>query len=252
VKVGSGEDWRGLFDQQRGYVNRFGILTEAVLVQEYAEGTEFIVDLYSVDGRHGLVDVCRYRKHDRGERIAIYDYAEFVPPDHPDVAVLAPYTMQAADAVGIRNGSTHAEVMLTDDGPLLIELASRLSGSCMMISGRLATGDCQIDRTVRHYVDGSFTPGFELLQNARTMWLCAERDGIVRNIELLEELKGLPTVDSMSLPQNGQAIPATYDMFTAMGWINLASPDMHAIEEDYVRIREAERRIVIAPRSARR
>jgi len=244
---GPGEDWRPHFDAQLGYVNRFDIRTDRVLVQEYAQGPEFIVDLYSVDGRHGLANVCRYVKHSRGSRIGIYDAAEYLPPGHPEVAMLFAYTKLAADAVGIRNGSTHAEVIVTVDGPRLVEIASRLSGGCMMASGRLATGDCQIDRTVRHYLDGEFSPGFELVRHVRTMWLGTEQDGVLRNIEILEGARDLPTVHSMDLARNGTLISCTEDAFTELGWIILGGCDEDAMEADYQQIKEWERQVVVEP-----
>lgn len=247
-----GEDWRPHFDRVLGAVNMFDIANDQVVVQEYLEGTEFIVDLYSVDGRHGVVDVCRYRKHDRGDRIGIYDAAVFVPPDDPDVPPLVDYVVRAADAVGIRNGSTHAEVKLTPDGPRLVEIAGRLSGSCMMIAGKLATGDCQIDRTVRHHVDGDFRESYELVRHARTMWIGTGTDGILRNIEVLERAIELPTVHSLSLVGNGSRVSRTVDAFTELGWIILAGTDEAAVEADYQRIKELERQVVVEPVGTRR
>jgi biotin carboxylase len=239
--IGPGEDWRGCFDTILGQVNGFDLRNDTVVVQEFLDGPEYIVDLYSVDGRHGLVDACIYAKHDRGRRIGIYDLADFLPPDHPDIGPLAEYSMCAAEAVGIRNGSTHAEVIMTEQGPRLVELAARYSGSCMMLSGSLATGDNQIERTVRHVLDGTFTPSFEVRREVRTLWLCADHAGPVRDMEILEAVADLPTVYRMSIPRNGKRVPMTNDVTTSLGWIILGAADRDAIEADYDRIRAMER-----------
>lgn len=243
----AGEDWRPLFRSMVGSLNDYRIVNDEIVVQEYAEGTEYIVDLYSVAGRHGLVDVCVYVKHDLGGRIGIYDVADFLGADDPIVTILAEYTKRAAHAVGIRNGSTHAEVMLTEDGPLLIELAARYSGSCMMLSGKLATGTNQIDLTVRHHLDGYFSPDFRLEREVRTLWLAATNAGVVRNAEVLAAARELPTVFQNSLPQNGQRVAKTEDMHTCLGWIIQAAADWPAIERDYRTIRELEQRLEIEP-----
>ncbi len=240
-RIPPGGDWRRCFTHILGQVNGFELRNDTVIVQEYLEGLEYIVDLYSVDGRHGLVDTCVYAKHDRGPRIGIYDIADFLPPGHPDVAVLADYTMRAADAVGIRNGSTHAEVVMTADGPRLVELAARYSGSCMMLSGSLATGDNQIERTVRHLLDGTFTPGFELVKEVRTLWLCADFAGPVRRMDILQEIAALPTVHRMAVPPEGKEVPMTNDVTTSLGWVIQGADDWAAIEKDTRRIRELER-----------
>jgi hypothetical protein len=250
VLIEAGGDWRAYFEQLLGTKNHYGMVNEDVIVQEFAEGTEYIVDLYSVDGEHGLVDVCEYRKHNKNGQIGIYDVADFVHPGDPVVEELAEYTKIAAHACGIRNGSTHAEVMLTPKGPRLIELAARYSGSCMMISGSLATGDNQIDRTVRHYVDGEFLPSFEIVKECRTLWLAANQDGILRNIELLDAAKDLPTFFAMSVPENGTKVPYTTGMSTSLGWIIQSGPDWESIEADYAIIRKLESQLVIEPTEA--
>jgi biotin carboxylase len=234
------EDWRPYFDHVLGQVNGFELRNDTVVMQEFLEGPEYIVDLYSAGGRHGLVDTCRYAKHDRGARIGIYDYADFLPPEHPDVLTLGDYTVRAAEAVGIRNGSTHAEVIATAQGPRLVELAARYSGSCMMLAGAYATGDNQIDRTVRHVLDGGFDPGFRLVRPVRAMWLCAEQPGAVVRTDILERLRELPTVWKASLPYEGKHVPMTNDVTTALGWVILGAPGWDAIEADYRRIRELE------------
>ncbi|MET8857277.1 ATP-grasp domain-containing protein [Streptomyces sp. NPDC004579] len=239
--VPAGGEWLGHFTHILGQVNGFELRNDTVIVQEFLEGPEYIVDLYSVDGRHGLVDTCVYAKHDRGPRYGIYDVADFLAPDHPDVAVLAPYVMRAADAVGIRNGSTHAEAIMTQDGPRLVELAARYSGSCMMISGSLATGDNQIERTVRHVLDGEFTPSFELVKEVRTLWLCSDLAGPVHNMEILRAIADLPTTYSMSIPPEGRDMPLTNDVTTSLGWVIQGADDWGAIEKDSARIRELER-----------
>src|SRR4029450_9890186 len=118
----AGQAWRPYFDQIYGTVNDLAIRNDAVLVQEFAEGTEYLVDSYSVDGRHGLVDVCRYTKVQRGDRIGIYDLVDFIEPDHPETLAVWPYIQRVLDAVGIRNGCAHTEVILTADGPRFLEI----------------------------------------------------------------------------------------------------------------------------------
>jgi hypothetical protein len=109
-----------------------------------------LVDTYSVGGRHGLVDVCRYTKRQFGDRIGIYDCVEFLPPADPDVALAWSYTQRVLDAVGVRNGCGHVEVMLTPDGPRLIEIGSRPAGGGHQLITEIATGDNHIKRTVAH------------------------------------------------------------------------------------------------------
>jgi biotin carboxylase len=249
--VRPGEDWAACFDLINGAVNRYGQRNAGVLVQEFAEGTEYVVDMYSVDGRHGLAEVCRYRKRARGSKLGLYDRTDFMPPDAPGVPEVTAYAARVADAVGIRDGSSHTEVVLTSDGPRLIEIAARLAGTPLQQAARLATGDCQIDRTVRHVLDGEFTQSYQLRQHAAIVCLSAPQAGVLRNAELLDGLRDLPTARLVSLPHStGEYIPATEDLFTLLGWVLLASPSSAELDRDYAAIRETEGRVLItaAPR----
>jgi hypothetical protein len=244
----AGEDWRPHFDVLCGAVNRFGVRNAGVLVQEFAKGVEFVVDTYSVDGRHGLTDVLEYRKRTRGSRLGLYERVVFVPRDDPRLPVLVDYAMHVLDVLGIRNGAAHAEVMLTDDGPRLVEVAARLAGTPVQQSARFATGDCQIDRAVRRHLDGTFTPDYELRQHV-TIWMLASHSaGVLRDGSSVQGLRDLPTVVDAGLPYDtGDTLPATEDLFTLLGWLVLASPDRAAIERDYSVIQTVERDLPVDP-----
>jgi biotin carboxylase len=245
-KVEAGQDWRPVFDRLLGSVNRFDIVNDTVLVQEFAAGTEYIVDTYSVDGQFGLVSVSRYSKSAKNDRIGIYDAVDYLEPDDPLTTTLGEYTRQVAQAVGIRNGCTHTEIMLTADGPRLIEIAARLAGSGLQHSARLATGDSQIDRTVRHHLDGTFTPSYRITQPTRVLWLSSPDAGTLADVEGLDALQDLPTFQRRGLPyRNGDQVPRTEDLFTSLGWVILAGPSQDALDTDTARVRELEKRVTV-------
>lgn len=247
-KVEAGEDWRPPFRQLLGSVNKFDIPNDSILIQEFASGTEFVVDTYSVDGELGLVAVVQYSKSARGDRIGVYDAEDYLHPEDPLVSVLASYTRQVAEAVGIRTGCTHTEIMHTDSGPRLIEIAARLDGGCGQQAARLATGDSQIDRAVRHHLDSAFTPGFEIVAATRVAWLSAANSGTMSNAEVLDEVRELASFQKLGCRYpNGSQVPKTEDLFTTLGWVLLSTPDQDVLDQDTKRVREIEAKVVIDP-----
>jgi biotin carboxylase len=246
--VGAGEDWRPVFRRILGRVNEFGILNEAVLVQELAVGTEYLVDSYSVGGEHGLVDVCRYSKQQRGDRIGVYDLVDFLPPDGPGVAELWAYAQRVLDAVGVRTGCCHTEVIVTADGPRFLEVGARPAGGGHQMITKLATGTNQIERTVAHRVHGHFTASYELVRHVCSVVLSAPRAGVWRNAELFDEVDALPTFHVKHFYYGtGDAVPAPAGLSTMLGWVVLAAdatPAGHeAMQADYHRIRALERAV---------
>jgi hypothetical protein len=244
--VPPGDGWRPLVDRLVGKVNLTGLVNEAVLVQEFADGPELLVDSYSVDGVHGLVDVCRYTKVRRGDRIGIYDRVDFLPPEHPHVRAVWPYVQDVLDAVGIRNGCGHSEVVLTSEGPRLLEVAERPAGGGHQLISKLATGDNHILRTVAHRVHGRFEPGYQLVQHVRGVFLSAPIAGMLRNPEVFDQVDQVPTFYAKQLPHGaGDFVPQTVDLSNILGWVVLAGPYEAEIDADYRRIKAMESAINI-------
>ncbi|MFD7020272.1 ATP-grasp domain-containing protein [Streptomyces sp. NPDC059928] len=247
-KVEAGEDWRLPFRQLLGSVNMFDLSNDSILLQEFASGTEFVVDTYSVNGELGLVAVVQYSKSTRGDRIGVYDAEDYLLPGDPLVGVLESYTRQVARAVGIRTGCTHTEIMMTDQGPRLIEIAARLDGGCGQQAARLATGDCQIDRAVRHHLDSVFVPGYEIVRPTRVAWLSAANSGTMRNAEVLDGVRELASFQKLGCRYpNGSRVPMTEDLFSTLGWVLLSAPDQDVVDQDTKRVREIEAKVVIDP-----
>src|SRR4029077_10924525 len=105
-----------------------GKRSETVVFQEQAIGTEHAVGTVSANGRHYLVHLIKYNKTSSGERKTVFDHVEFVPHDPEILGDLFDYTQKTLNALGVRWGATHTEIMLTKNGPRLIETSARMIG----------------------------------------------------------------------------------------------------------------------------
>jgi hypothetical protein len=246
--VPEGADWRPFFAEIYGRVNKVGLVNESVIVEEFAEGTEYMIDSYSADGRHGVVDVCRYTKSRRGDRIGIYDMIDFLPPDDPEVLLVWPYTKRILDAVGVRNGCGHTEVIVTPTGPRFLEIGARPAGGGHQMITKLATGTNHILRTVAHRVRGEFTDNYQLIQYVCSVVIRAPRTGIWRNAEIFDDVGSLATYWAHHFGfGTGDLVPETTDIYTHLGWVVLATTDAQAKAADYSRIKALEQQLKIDP-----
>jgi biotin carboxylase len=246
--VGPGADWRPVFDRILGRVNEFGLVNEAVLLQEHAVGTEYLIDSYSVAGEHGLVDVCRYSKVRRGDRIGVYDLVDFLAPDAPEVAGLWAYARSVLDAVGVRTGCCHTEVIVTAAGPRFLEVGARPAGGGHQMITKLATGSNHIERTVAHRVRGEFDPGYRLERHVCSVVLSAPRAGVWANADVFDGVEALETFHARHFYfGTGDAVPAPAGLSTMLGWVVLTAPGTDAghaaMRADYRRIRALERSV---------
>jgi biotin carboxylase len=219
--------------------------SETVVIQEQAIGTEYAVGTVSAGGRHALVHLIKYNKISAGDRKTVYDHVELVAYDPAVLGELLDYTRRALDALGVRWGATHTEIMLTPDGPRLIETSARMIGGPVVGFARAATGSSQADKLVEAYVDGDIPAmEFTLKQTVVSVFLKADRAGTAVNLEVLDAAATLSTLLLKYVwIKNGDRVPRTIDYLTSIGMIALAG-DREAIFEDYKRIRELESKLV--------
>ncbi|MDX8149385.1 ATP-grasp domain-containing protein [Lentzea sp. BCCO 10_0061] len=243
-----GDDWQAKFNRILGCVNKLNIRNDKVLVQELAVGTEYEVDTYSIDGEHGLVAVWRYAKQRRGDRLGIYLSNTLVAQDEPVVDVLFDYVRQVLEATGVRNGPAHVEVMITPDGPRLIEIGARLAGAEQQELTVLGTGESQITRMVRHRVDGDSSVGrYSRRRHVKSVYLSSPAAGELGNSVRFDELASLlPSYQSDALPyREGSTVPRTDDLWTSLGSVVLASTDADQLERDVAVVREIEAGLIV-------
>jgi biotin carboxylase len=247
-----GEGWREQFTALLGTRNKTGVLSEQVLVQEHVTGTECVVDTVSYGGRHSITDLLRYRRVRLGEGMAVYDSVEWIPYDLDAYGELVDYGLRALDAVGLRHWAAHTEIMMTGDGPRLLEINPRLAGAGNPAVTKIATGESQVTRIVDVCAGrGTDLPaGFTLRRRVMAVFLIAHSTGVVRNAEILEKARLLPSYHSpVRLVKTGDNVEATTDILTSMmmGYVILAHERAEQVYADREAIRELEKELVIEP-----
>jgi len=89
---------------------------EEILCQEFLQGKEYVVDHVSRDGVHKTVMVWVYDKRPVNGASFVYFGDIPVDPGSPESQLLIPYVRGVLDAIGVRNGPSHGEVIMTADG----------------------------------------------------------------------------------------------------------------------------------------
>lgn len=140
----SEQEVREAFDTILSSKNVFGEKNTSVLVQEYLRGTEFVVDSISHEGVHRVTALWRYDKRPlNGAAFVYYGLRLFESEGGGEGGrggvrevewALARYAHRCLDALGIKNGFSHAEVMWVEgEGgmggePCLVEVGARPHG----------------------------------------------------------------------------------------------------------------------------
>lgn len=114
-------------------------LERVVLLEEVLTGTEVSVEAVTVDGRTTIVGIT-----DK----SVVGPPAFVESGHMFPAALPPgaaagveaFVVEALAAIGLTHGSSHSEVMITADGPRLVEINPRQGGGYIFDLVHLVTG----------------------------------------------------------------------------------------------------------------
>ena len=105
-----------LADVQRAYgnimgkINGLGLVNKAVLVQEYLEGQEYVVDMVSKDGEHKVAAIWEYdRRAANGAGFVVFGQRLLVESDDHCPALIE-YMKKVVTALGIRYIPTYSQL----------------------------------------------------------------------------------------------------------------------------------------------
>ncbi len=213
----------------------------SVLLQEYLEGKEYLVDIVSFEGNHYVSFVGVYKK-DLIKNIPVYNYAEIVPFETAEAKAIIAYIKRVLDTVGWRNGLSHNEIMFTVNGPILIEINGRQSGSHNYINkmAYYAYGRDQFDILIDciynknaaehkcHPKEAEFTR-YIFLNNFKENKIMKEF-----NIEKINTLQSYK--EQIIFIKKGDKIPLAVSLADVIGNVMLANKDKQQLERDYTTV----------------
>lgn len=225
----------------------FGTFNSSLLMQEFAKGTEFIVNTVSYKGRHTVTDVWRYRKIAVGDRGNAYDYARLITNPNAEERSVMDYALRALTAMGFEYGPSHTEIMLTERGPLLIETGARPMGAVHDIGAlQEALGHIIVDVALDTYIDPQAAEAFaqkpyKPAKTIMTKVFISKKDAAIEEIPLFTLLKYLPTArkGDFDALKSTMRITETVDLATTPGELQLCGTEAEVMH-DYRSLRAFE------------
>lgn len=241
------EEVKTAFEAIFGHRNRIDVLNDAVLLQSLLRGTQYFVNTVSHAGRHYVTEIWGESKP-LVDKAAFINGLEYLLPYRGGIQDdLVAYTRGVLDALGVREGPSHTELMLTAEGPVLVETASRLQGSVDHEAVVQALGHSQVTATVDGVLDPQamarhLEDGYRVHRWIYCVALVSEQDGVILDRPGLPLLESLPSFVSMiRIPPVGSRLRRTVDLFSGPGIVYLVHEDPEVLRQDYERIRRWER-----------
>ncbi|MCW6567019.1 ATP-grasp domain-containing protein [Yersinia ruckeri] len=240
---------KAAFAQILGSQSKLNIVNKQVLIQEYLDGVEYVVNMVSLQGKTRVTEVVRYTKVRLESGRILYDIDDILDESFTHYWTLVDYTRQAIAALGIHNGPSHAEVMLTAQGPKLVEVAARTDGILRPeISARTAQLG-QISATVmaitepERFLALAESPSpYQLLNHSYNVCLINTHEGIFHQQDFITELQKLASFSqAVFYVDDDQSIGITQDVFSQPGTIYLVHSSKDVLRRDYRTIRQLEK-----------
>ena len=239
---------RAAFTTIIGKVNGLGLVNSAVLVQEFLEGQEYVIDTVSRHGEHKVVAVWAYDRRAANGAQFVCHGQRLLTADEEHVRELIEYEFKVLDALGIKNGPTHGEVKWCRGEPVLVEVGARCHGGdgfwtdvCDEVYG----GYNQAQLTIDAYLNPeSFAkcPSVPLQRQAYgcLKWLISSQpEGTLAQYcpRDVAELKAMASYRGHQFfKEAGETVKPTQTCFTWAGCVKLANVSLSAMERDYARI----------------
>ncbi|KAJ1458735.1 ATP-grasp domain-containing protein [Pelagophyceae sp. CCMP2097] len=221
---------------------------DAVLAQQFLQGTEYAVDSVSRNGVHKITAMWRYDKRRLGEAPFVYYSTELCDVEPRVASALR----SALSAVGHLQGPAHSELIMSLETVTVVEVNARFHNANV---GPLVKECCGGVTTIQAAADAvlpsdeawdSIPVDATLSRAGKLVHLVCEVQGTLDTVDAhkFALLQALPTVSGLELygthSTPGAPLRRTVDIKTDAGWVHLVG-DKAAVENDYQQILNIQR-----------
>jgi len=233
---------------------------DSVLIQEFLVGTEYAIDIVSRNGQHKVAALWKYDKRPANNRAFVYFATELIgTTDSIDAEAVCDYATSALDALNIKWGTTHTEIIVgQDDGVCrLVEVNCRQHNMDFAPISMACIGYNALDMLLAAYLgntsnskkeddvalDWSLLPDrpvtraygamVHLVTHAKGELVSVNEDAL-REIQSMDSTLDLEVYSTFLQP--GQVIEPTVDIKTDAGWVQLIHGDASIFQNNYYRI----------------
>jgi biotin carboxylase len=222
----------------------------SVLCQEFLKGDEYVVDHVSRDGIHKTVMLWVYDKRKANGGDFVYFGMKPVNPTTEEAKIMINYVRRTLDVLGIKHGPSHGEVMMTSEGPCLVEMNCRAhggDGAWRPLARALTGGYSQVEGAADSFCDPKAfnklpdRPPYPFKAAGQVVMLVSFSKGKVKSTPGFEVLRMLPSCVHMDgLVQPGAEVDYTQDLITCIGQMVVMHPDADIVKRDieFIRLME--------------
>lgn len=176
-----------------------------LLLEEFIEGDQLSVEGIFLDGKyHSIAFADRNYNNLQLTKPFIVENGGVIPSKYKDKTLdeISKVIENAAHSLEINNGTVKADIVLSENGPMIIEIAARLSGNYLATHHiPMAYGIDIVSAAINMALGIKIKE--ESLQPKKRNYLCARfffpQSGIIKSIKGIEEVKSLNYVKMLEI-----------------------------------------------------
>lgn len=220
-----------------GKLNKFEQENTFVLVQEFLDGHEYVVDTVTLNGQTVTCNVFVYEKVAANNVAFVYRAIRALELDDPIAQKLIAYNDKVLKALDIHQGAGHSEIIISNGEPVLVEVGARMHGGNIPAVVQKCAKWSQIELLVDSYIDH---PSFhrrakEPLHLDRKILIHFYISGEGGKVKAPGQsvVENLPSYfDAFWYVKPGESIAETVDLYTCPLKVILTHDNAQQIEED--------------------
>lgn len=225
--------------------NLLGKKNTSILAQSYLYGAQYIVNVVSREGKHCITDVW-YTNRTRFEQTKqILEDRVLLSSSNAPVEQLSQYVIESLNSLGINNGASHVEIMMTPEGPAMIEVNRRPMGGVMPVElFNTALGSNHVYRMLDVYLASSSECiqseiDYQISEFIAIVDFTFQIGGEIQHTKGLTYAKTLPSFHSViNAPTIGSVVSKTEDTIAGQGVLCLSHRDQAQLMIDLQVIRQ--------------
>jgi len=170
----------------------------AVIIEEYLQGPEFSVEVMVINGEPNVLQITD-KLTTGAPHFVEMGHTQPTRQSRENQERIRDLACRACKAVGISNGPAHVEMILTKNGPKMVELGARMGGDCITTHlVPLSTGIDMVGCTIKLACgeDIDIEPKFN--KGAAIRYFDAH-NGIIKSIEDIDKAQKILGVQEISI-----------------------------------------------------
>ncbi len=201
-------------------------------LEKFLSGQEFSVEAFSENGKHKIV--CLTKQFNDNDHMIEVGHVIPATIKEDDEILIKNLLDSVLDALDIKNGPSHTEIILTDEGPRVVETHVRLAGDLIPDLINIASGTNLYELWARQILGEKVLEELEKVNFDKytSIWFkMSEAKGVLVDVIGVEEIKSRAGVERVYTWKKGSTLKGLQHSFSRTGYvISSSASEFDAVE----------------------